>query len=158
MSIVGEQQGGKGSAAALPVAAFGSSLPQSGGVVWAISCWPGGGIAVKMVLASRFGANHRGREYPRRMPTLAPGTIEMLRERFPERALGSSVLLQRERPAKTGTGILGAVHRQHGRSEKRAGCCLGLGQLMEQMKDFESAISFYSRAFVLEPESTAPGT
>ena len=38
--------------------------------------------------------------------------------------------------------------------EKRAGCYLGLGQLMEQMKDFESAISFYSRAFVLEPEST----
>ncbi len=40
--------------------------------------------------------------------------------------------------------------------EKRAGCCLGLGQLMEQMNDFESAISFYSRAFVLEPESTHP--
>ena len=38
--------------------------------------------------------------------------------------------------------------------EKRAGCYLRLGQLMEQMKDFESAISFYSRAFVLEPEST----
>jgi tetratricopeptide (TPR) repeat protein len=39
--------------------------------------------------------------------------------------------------------------------EKRAGCYLGLGQLMEQMKDFESAISFYSRAFVLEPENTS---
>jgi tetratricopeptide (TPR) repeat protein len=38
--------------------------------------------------------------------------------------------------------------------EKRAGCYLGLGQLMEQMRDYESAISFYSRAFVLEPEST----
>ena len=38
--------------------------------------------------------------------------------------------------------------------EKRAGCFLRLGQLMEQMRDFESAIFFYSRAFVLEPENT----
>ncbi len=35
--------------------------------------------------------------------------------------------------------------------EKRAGCYLAFGQLMEQMRDFESAIVFYSRAFVLEP-------
>ena len=35
--------------------------------------------------------------------------------------------------------------------EKRAGCFLALGQSMEQMRDFESAIVFYSRAFVLEP-------
>ena len=35
--------------------------------------------------------------------------------------------------------------------EKRAGCYLALGQSMEQMRDFESAIVFYSRAFVLEP-------
>jgi len=38
--------------------------------------------------------------------------------------------------------------------EKRAGCYLRLGQLMEQIRDYESATSFYSRAFVLEPEST----
>ncbi len=38
--------------------------------------------------------------------------------------------------------------------EKRAGCYLRLGQLMEQIKDFEAAISFYSRAFVLEPANT----
>ena len=38
--------------------------------------------------------------------------------------------------------------------EKRAGCYLRLGQLTEQMRDYESAISFYSRAFVLEPENT----
>lgn len=35
--------------------------------------------------------------------------------------------------------------------EKRAGGFLALGQSMEKMKDYESAISFYSRAFVLEP-------
>ena len=38
--------------------------------------------------------------------------------------------------------------------EKRAGCYLRLGQLTEQMRNYESAISFYSRAFVLEPENT----
>jgi tetratricopeptide (TPR) repeat protein len=37
--------------------------------------------------------------------------------------------------------------------EKRAGCYLALGQLMEQMRDFESAIFFYSRAFAIEPEN-----
>jgi tetratricopeptide (TPR) repeat protein len=38
--------------------------------------------------------------------------------------------------------------------EKHAGAYLGLGQLMEQMKNYESAISFYSQAFSLEPENT----
>jgi len=38
--------------------------------------------------------------------------------------------------------------------EKRAGCFLAFGQSMEQMRDYESAMFFYSRAFVLEPENT----
>ena len=39
--------------------------------------------------------------------------------------------------------------------EKRAGAYLALGQLMEQMGNFEDAIVFYSQAFSLEPENTA---
>jgi tetratricopeptide (TPR) repeat protein len=39
--------------------------------------------------------------------------------------------------------------------EKRAGYYLALGQLMEQMQDYEAAISFYSQAFSLEPENTS---
>jgi tetratricopeptide (TPR) repeat protein len=38
--------------------------------------------------------------------------------------------------------------------EKQAGCYLGLGQLMEQMGNFEAAIAFYSQAFSLEPVNT----
>jgi tetratricopeptide (TPR) repeat protein len=38
--------------------------------------------------------------------------------------------------------------------EKHAGAFLGLGHLMEQMENFEAAISFYSKAFSLEPENT----
>jgi tetratricopeptide (TPR) repeat protein len=38
--------------------------------------------------------------------------------------------------------------------EKRAGAYLALGQLMEQMNDFEAAITLYSHAFSLEPENT----
>jgi tetratricopeptide (TPR) repeat protein len=38
--------------------------------------------------------------------------------------------------------------------EKRAGAYLGLGQLMEQVNNYEAAISFYSQAFSLEPENT----
>jgi tetratricopeptide (TPR) repeat protein len=38
--------------------------------------------------------------------------------------------------------------------EKRAGAYLALGQLMEQMNDFETAITFYSHALSLEPVHT----
>jgi len=38
--------------------------------------------------------------------------------------------------------------------EKRAGSFLALGQLMEQMENYENAISFYSQAVSLEPENT----
>jgi tetratricopeptide (TPR) repeat protein len=38
--------------------------------------------------------------------------------------------------------------------EKQAGAYLALGQLMEQMNDYEAAISFYRHAFSLEPENT----
>ena len=38
--------------------------------------------------------------------------------------------------------------------EKRAEAYLALGQLMEQMKDYEAAITLYSHAFSLEPENT----
>jgi tetratricopeptide (TPR) repeat protein len=37
--------------------------------------------------------------------------------------------------------------------EKRAGAYLGLGQLMEQMNNYEAAIFYYSQAFSLEPEN-----
>jgi tetratricopeptide (TPR) repeat protein len=37
--------------------------------------------------------------------------------------------------------------------EKRAGAYLGMGQLMEQMNNYEAAISYYSQAFSLEPEN-----
>jgi tetratricopeptide (TPR) repeat protein len=39
--------------------------------------------------------------------------------------------------------------------EKRAGAYLSLGQLMEQIRNYEAAISYYSQAFSLEPENTA---
>lgn len=35
--------------------------------------------------------------------------------------------------------------------ERKAACFLALGQLMEQIKDYESAMSCYGRAFSLEP-------
>ena len=38
--------------------------------------------------------------------------------------------------------------------EKRAMAYLSQGQLMEQMKNYEAAISFYTLAFSLEPETT----
>ena len=38
--------------------------------------------------------------------------------------------------------------------EKRAMAYLRQGQLMEQMKNFEAAISFYTQTFSLEPENT----
>ena len=36
-------------------------------------------------------------------------------------------------------------------AEKKAGCCLAMGQLMEQMQNFEMAIKYYSQALSLEP-------
>lgn len=42
-----------------------------------------------------------------------------------------------------------------GDPEKKAACFLTLGQLMEQLRDFPSAIAFYSQAFSLEPACTA---
>src|SRR5436189_5831662 len=35
--------------------------------------------------------------------------------------------------------------------EKKAGYCLAMGQLSEQMKDYKSAIRYYSEAMSLEP-------
>lgn len=41
-----------------------------------------------------------------------------------------------------------------GDPEKKAACLLALGQLMEQLQDFPSAMAFYSQAFSLEPACT----
>lgn len=38
--------------------------------------------------------------------------------------------------------------------ERKAACLLTLGQLMEQLQNFPSAMDFYSRAFVMEPACT----
>jgi tetratricopeptide (TPR) repeat protein len=41
-----------------------------------------------------------------------------------------------------------------GDPERKAGCYLAMGQLMEQQNDFESAAAFYSQAYPLEPTTS----
>ncbi len=40
--------------------------------------------------------------------------------------------------------------------EKKAGCILAMGQMMESAQDFEGAVRYYKEALALEPVQTAP--
>ena len=81
--------------------------------------------------------------------------VEDEKERPTEALWQLARFYQQSKQIEKGLTCLRQILAEMGDPEKKAGCVLAMGQMMESANDYESAVRYYKEALALEPVQTA---